>query len=98
MSTLFVIAKITPKPEFFEQAKNALLAIISDTLNEPECLQFVLHQDSNQENLFLYEEFENELALKLHHEQPYTQAVMRHYEEWLAAPLEITILSKLTPS
>jgi quinol monooxygenase YgiN len=90
----FIIAKITPKPKYFEASKEAIKDIISQTRNEPGCLAFTLHEDG-MGNLYLYEEWIDENALKLHHEMDYTKAVFEAYTQWLAVPPEISKLIKV---
>ncbi|WP_394391245.1 putative quinol monooxygenase [Shewanella woodyi] len=90
----FIFAKITPKPKYFEVSKEAIMNIISQTRNEPGCLEFTLHEDGSG-NLCLYEEWIDDNALKLHHEMDYTKAVFEAYTDWLAIPLKfLNLLSK----
>jgi quinol monooxygenase YgiN len=90
---LSIFARITPKPEFLEAARQAVLAIIPATRAEPGCHAFTLHDDGDGGgHLYLYEIWEDEAALAVHHDQPYTQAVFDSYREWLSQPVEITRL------
>lgn len=91
LQLLTVFARITPKPQFLEEARQAVLGIIPATRAEPGCHAFMLHDDDDG-RLYLYEIWENEAALAAHHEQPYTQAVFDSYREWLSQPVEITKL------
>jgi len=84
---LVIFARITPKQEYFNAAKEAVLKIIPTTLLEPGCRIFSLHEADGE--LILYEMWENEEALNLHHEQEYTKAVFAQYEYWLAKPVHI---------
>lgn len=90
---LTIFARITPKPEFLEVARQAVLGIIPATRAEPGCHAFTLHDDRDGDGrLYLYEIWENDAALAAHHDQPYTQAVFDSYREWLLQPVEITKL------
>lgn len=93
-SSLFVFARISPKDENFEEAKNAILNILQRTREEPGCRQFELHQDDEGRSLFLYEEWESESALEEHYLKPYTTQVFENYKQWLAAPVEIVKMRK----
>ena len=93
--TLFLFARITPKPEYFDDARNAVLGIVCSTLDEPGCHNFVLHQGRGDGCLYLYEEWQDQAALDAHHAMPYTSAVFASYKDWLAKPVEITELSRL---
>lgn len=91
---LFIVAKITPKTDCFQQAKQAIIDIIPQTRNEPGCLEFTLHQDNNG-SLFLYEQWVDERALEQHYEMPYTRSVFQRYQNWLSKQPEITKLTKV---
>ncbi|WP_444926430.1 putative quinol monooxygenase [Microbulbifer sp. TRSA002] len=90
---LFIIAKISPKAEFFMQAKQAIRSIVANTLEEEGCLQFVVHEDG--ENLFLYEEWRSQEDLDKHYTMPYITPIFEAYQEWLKGPVEINKLERL---
>lgn len=84
-----VFATITPKPEYFAAAKDAILSILAETRQEAGCVQFDIHTDDEAIQIFLYEQWRDEAALQHHYQQAYTQAVFDEYIEWLAKPVEI---------
>ncbi len=91
---LFLFATIRPKPEYFDQAREALDSIVPPTLEEPGChvfSAFVAQEEPN--TLHLFECFENEAALQDHYATPYTAAMFEKYRTWLAAPVEVKKLS-----
>ncbi|WP_444959113.1 putative quinol monooxygenase [Microbulbifer sp. ZKSA002] len=90
---LFIIAKISPKTEFFDQAKQAILSIVANTLEEEGCLKFAVHEDG--ENLFLYEEWRSQEDLDKHYIMPYITPIFEAYQEWLKEPVEINKLERL---
>ncbi|GAA5443588.1 hypothetical protein Misp06_01765 [Microbulbifer sp. NBRC 101763] len=92
-SHLFIIAKISPKAEFFEQAKRAILSIVPNTLEEEGCLQFAVHQD--KKSLFLYEEWCSQEDLDRHYAMPYIVPIFEAYKDWLKEPVEINKLERL---
>lgn len=94
-STLFGFAKITPKSEHYDDAKNAILDIVAETRAESGCIEFTLLSDSDQGHIFLFEEWQNEEALKEHHGKPYTKAVMDNYDNWLSEPLRFETMAKI---
>ncbi len=53
---LTIIAEILAKPEKRELVKNELLKLIKITLAEEGCVNYDLHQDNQNENLFLFYE------------------------------------------
>jgi len=92
---LFVFAKITPKPEHFTDALQAIKAITPSTLAEPGCREFSLHEGEGDGRLYLYEHFEDDAALEAHHAQTYTRDVFEKYETWLGQPVEIMKMRRL---
>lgn len=92
---IVLFARITPRPEFFEDARRAVLSIVPATREEPGCHEFILHEGDGDGRLYLYEKFVDEAAFAAHHAQPYTRDVFEKYETWLAAPVEITRLRLL---
>lgn len=93
---LHIFARIAPKPEYYEATRDAILGIIPPTLAEPGCHAFVLHEGHDDGCLYLYETFADEDALAAHGRQSYTQAVFARYEEWLAEPLQVTRMTRLS--
>ena len=53
---LTIIAEILAKQEKREFVKNELLKLIKTTLKEEGCINYDLHQDNQNENLFLFYE------------------------------------------
>jgi quinol monooxygenase YgiN len=92
-SNLYIIATITPKPEFFADAEQAILAIVPQTLEETGCKQFVVHSGSGK--LFLYEQWDSQAALDAHYTMPYVVPVFTAYKLWLAEAVEIHKMKKL---
>ncbi|WP_197705101.1 putative quinol monooxygenase [Sphingobium cloacae] len=40
----------------------------------------------------IYERWADQAAFDFHHAQPYTRAVFKSYEDWLAKPVKLTEL------
>ncbi len=94
-NTLFGFAKITPKSKHYTDAQDAILAIVEETRAESGCIQFTVLSDPDQGDIFLFEEWQDEAALKEHHGKPYTKAVMDNYDNWLTEPLRFETMTKL---
>lgn len=94
--TLYIFAEIKPKPEHFSDAQQAILNILDKTRAEIGCLSFNLFEAPDQDALYLFEEWEDQSALDQHHAQPYTSAVFKAYEGWLAKPPRILPLNGVT--
>lgn len=89
-------ANIEPKPEYYQQAKAAVEAIIPATLAEAGCHVFTLMESTDGSGrLHIFEVFEDKAALAFHYEQGYTKEVFENYQTWLAKPVEII---EMTPS
>lgn len=92
LMSLSVFATVTPKPEHLSEAIAAVEGIISNTRAEEGCIRFDLHEGTQTGQLYLYEIWADRDAFDSHHVQPYTQAVYRQYESWLAAPVELIFM------
>ncbi len=93
---LSVFATITPKPEHLTEALAAIEGILAATRAEDGCLQFDLHRGTGTGRLHLYEIWADRDAFDSHHARPYTQAVFRQYEAWLAEPVALTFMQPVT--
>lgn len=94
-TSLFVMATITPKSQYFEQVKAELLSILEPTRAEPGCLRFDLHESECQTALYLYEEWTDKLDLDAHHQQAYTRQAASKLIDWLAAPTQVSLMHKV---
>lgn len=54
---LTIVARIEAKPNSVEQVKSELIKLIEPTRKEKGCIQYDLHQDNQQPEIFLF--FEN---------------------------------------
>lgn len=52
--SLTIIARFLVKPEKLELVKSSLLSIIEPTRAEEGCIQYDLHQDNENPNIFLF--------------------------------------------
>ncbi|MEO1082040.1 MAG: putative quinol monooxygenase [Pseudomonadota bacterium] len=91
---LCIIATINPRPEHLSDARKAISGIVERTCAEAGCRAFRLLEGSDG-RLRLYEEWEDEAALKAHYEKDYTRAVFAAYEDWLAESVDIVHLRRL---
>lgn len=67
--TLTVVAKIEAKTLFREKVKKELFELISSTLAENGCINYDLHQDHTDKNVFLfYENWESHLLWLEHND------------------------------
>ncbi|WP_166114981.1 antibiotic biosynthesis monooxygenase [Pseudoalteromonas sp. Z9A5] len=90
-----IVAKITPKAHLFAECKEHLQHLLVPTLAEPDCIRFELYTNTEQQCLFLVEQFSSQAALDEHYLQPYVKSVFSFYETALACPVEINKLVAL---
>tara|TARA_Y100000052_G_scaffold21389_1_gene21587 strand:- start:57083 stop:57361 length:279 start_codon:yes stop_codon:yes gene_type:complete len=84
---LYLVARLTPQPDLFEETRTSVAGIVEPTRKEKGCLRFELHSDD--EHLYLVEAWEDEAALEFHYAQDYTRMVMTANEARLEGPPRI---------
>ena len=91
-----VIAKFTAKKDLIEETKTTLQSLIPPTQKDEGYVQYDLHQDLNNPQLFfMYETWENEEALNKHLSTPHLTNFVEKANEILEIPMEVSILKKL---
>ncbi len=72
MTTLTIVARILAKEGKSTLVKEALLKLIAPTRAEEGCIDYILHQDNQNPNLFLfYETWENRDLWQAHMQTPH---------------------------
>lgn len=75
--TLTIIARIEAKTDKVDLVKNALLKLIAPTLQENGCLQYDLHQDNENKNIFIfYENWASRALWETHMNNAHLKAYM----------------------
>lgn len=78
MSQLTIVAKILAKEEKRDLVKSELLKLISITRAEEGCINYDLHQDNEDPNLFLfYENWESRELWQNHMENEHLKQYMK---------------------
>ena len=90
---LVYFATIRPQPQHFVAARDAVMAIVPQTQEEPGCREFRLFTDPDGTQLHIMESWRDQAAFDFHHAQDYTRAVFESYKEWLAEPPILTPLT-----
>jgi len=85
---LTIVARILAKPESLELVKSELLKLIEVTRVEKGCINYDLHQDNENKNLFLfYENWESrelwQIHMKNQHLEDYIKATDGAVEEFV---------------
>ena len=90
---LTIVAKILAKEEKREFVKNELLKLIEVTRVEEGCINYDLHQDNENENLFLfYENWESRELWQKH----INNAHLAEYKKATDGTLEEFVLNEMT--
>ena len=72
---LTLIVKIIVKPQHLTIVKESLIGLIKPTLEEEGCINYDLHKDNKNTNLFcFYENWKSEAHLKKHSESDHLNA------------------------
>lgn len=78
MSKLTIVAKIEAKPESVELVKAELLKLIEPTRQEAGCIQYDLHQDNTNPEVFVfYENWESRELWQAHMNNDHLKAYMK---------------------
>ncbi len=76
-----VIAHIEAKPEHLDAVKAELLKLLDPTRKEAGCLQYDLHQDNENKNLFIFvENWESHALLQQHLASEHIAAYLKSTE------------------
>lgn len=92
-----VVARIKAKSGLEQQVADALNALVQPTRKELGCINYDLHQSSDDKALFLfYENWISKKDLDEHLEMPYLKDFLAKAPDILAEPVEITIWDMVT--
>jgi quinol monooxygenase YgiN len=91
-----LIATITAKKDKIEEVKAELLNLVEHTRKEEGNLQYALHQDPQNEQVFIFfEQFKDQVAFDFHASQPYISAFMAKADDLLEKAGELRFLNRL---
>ncbi len=91
-----LIAKIVAKPGKQAELREVLLSIIAPTRAEEGCISYHLHQDCDDDKVFMfYECWASKEILDQHLQTPHLQGLVAKGDELFGAPLEIKFYEKL---
>jgi quinol monooxygenase YgiN len=93
MADITVIAKIVAQQEGIEAVKAELLKLIFPTRRESGCIEYLLHQDTQNPAVFIfYETWESAAAIEMHIGSNHYKA----YAKALDGKLEEKVVNKMT--
>ena len=90
-------AIIKSKPGHAETMKGLLARLVAGSTKEAACLQYDLHQDTENENIFIFHEiWEGAEGLSLHEQQPHIKEFGQNAAEIMDGPVVIYQTKKLS--
>jgi quinol monooxygenase YgiN len=94
---LTVLARVHAREDASEKVKRECLALVAPSRAEKGCINYDLHQSSDDPALFIfYENWASREALERHLEMPHSLAFDERTEGLLAAETEITFWEMLS--
>ena len=96
MKTLTVIAVLKAKPGKEAAMREALLALIPITRNEPGCINYDLHVSTEKRGEFIFHEnWESKRHLEDHLARPHLKALAARVDELFAEPPHLTLCERI---
>ena len=90
--SLTVVAQITAKPGKEGQVRQELLAMIAPSRKDAGCLNYDLHQATDNPARFMFHEnWTSKAALDQHLQQVHVQSALARLGPWVAEPAQITL-------
>ena len=94
---IILIAKAKAKPGMEEQVKKELMALLGPSRSEEGCVQYNLHQSSDDPTVFMfYENWASKEALDTHIQTMHLQALLNKADEILDGPLDVTSWQRIS--
>ena len=91
-----VVAQIKAKPGNESQVRLLLLSLVAPSRKDAGCLNYDLHQGTNDPTLFLFHEnWTSKAQLDAHLQKPDLQAVLGRVGQLVAEPPQITLWEKI---
>jgi quinol monooxygenase YgiN len=92
-----VLALVKAKGGMEETVREELLSLVNPTRSEPGCLNYDLHQATDDKSLFMfYENWKNMENLEKHRETAHLKAFRERAGGLLAKPIEVTLFEMIS--
>lgn len=89
---IVLFARLKVKKDAVEAAKQAALAIVEDSRRENGCLNYDVHQQIDDETVFVWHEtWANKAALDAHFAMPYFAELGEKLKDLANEPLQLTL-------
>ena len=93
---LTVVAELTAKPGKEDDLRAALTGLLAPTRSEEGCVEYLLHESTDQPGRFVfYENWKSREALTDHLQKPYLQALAARSGELLTEPARILTYTRI---
>ncbi len=94
---IVLVARIKVKKEMLAEAKKAALAIVADSRSEAGCLNYDIHQATEDETVLVWHEtWANQAALDEHFAKPYFTSFFARVDEFTDEPPQITLTKMIS--
>jgi quinol monooxygenase YgiN len=94
--TVTVIAQVKAKPGRESQVRKELLSLVGSSRKDAGCLNYDLHQGSDNPTLFMFHEnWASKADLEAHLQKPALQATLARVGQMVAEPPQITLWEKI---
>lgn len=96
MGQINLTAVIKSLPERAEEMKEMLLELVAHSTKEDACLQYDLHQDTKEPNIFIFHEIWKDAdGFNEHNSKPYIRQFQTESAGILLEPVTIYITNKI---
>ncbi len=94
---IVVLAIARAKKGLSDKVRAELMSLVVPTRAEAGCISYDLHQDTaDNESFMFYETWESKESLDKHIQTPHLQGLLAKAKTILAEPLDVTIWKKLS--
>lgn len=94
-----IMVRLKAKPGFEAKVIGAVRALIEPTRQKPNCLYYDFHQMNNDPTVFLsYEVWSSLQDFEEHLNSPFLLAMQEAATEFLAQPLQYTVMRSVAPT
>jgi quinol monooxygenase YgiN len=92
-----VLALMKAKDGMEETARQELLSLVNPTRSEPGCINYDLHQATDEKSLFMFfENWKSMEDLEKHRETPHLKAYKQKAGSFLAKPVEVMLFEMIS--
>jgi len=97
MAGVTVVARIKAKAGMEAQVKDSLMALVKPSRSDAGCVNYDLHQSSEDKALFLfYENWTSKEDLNTHLGKPHVKAFLEKADALLSEPIQITLWERVS--